>query len=113
MPGRKDIALSKDDMAVVRSLRHLMLTNKYERPFQPYLGAGITKLLFDPIGPATSAALSDEIRTLIKNHEPRVNLISVNVLPLYDQNAYGATLTFYIANKTEPVQISLVLERTR
>ena len=112
-PGKKDIALSVDDMAVVRSIRHLLLTKFFERPFQPTLGSQLESLLFEPLSPLTASSIKSEIESTIKNYEPRVNLISVNVSEMYDNNAYNVTLTFFISNKTQPQQINLVLERTR
>lgn len=112
-PGKNDIALSFDEMSVIRALRYLMLTNNYERPFQPNLGSGIQKMLFEPINPLTAAQLQTEIRTTISNHEPRVNLQSVNVKEMVDNNAYQVSLEFYIGNNSAPTELTLILERTR
>jgi phage baseplate assembly protein W len=56
-PGKNDVALSYDEMAVIRALRYLLLTKHYERPFQPNLGSGIEQLLFEPMNPITSSHL--------------------------------------------------------
>jgi len=112
-PGKNDIALSFDEMAVIRALRYLMLTNNYERPFQPNLGSGIQKMLFEPINPLTATQLQTEIQTTIRNHEPRVDLQSVNVKEMVDNNAYQVSLEFYIGNNSSPTELTLILERTR
>jgi phage baseplate assembly protein W len=112
-PGKNDIALSFDEMAVIRALRYLLLTNNYERPFQPNLGSGIQKMLFEPINPLTATQLQTEIQTTIRNHEPRVELQSVNVKEMIDNNAYQVSLEFYIGNNSSPTELTLILERTR
>jgi phage baseplate assembly protein W len=112
-PGRNDIALSYDDMAVVRAVRYLLLTKHYERPFQPNLGTGIEQLLFEPISPITAATLKTEIESVITNHEPRVNLVQVTIDEDIDRNAYSITIEFYIGNNVQTTSVNLILERTR
>lgn len=112
-PGRNDIALSYDDMAVIRAIKYILLTNKYERPFQSDLGSGLTGLLFEPVNYLTAESISLEIESMIRNHEPRVSLVRVTVDEKPDDNAYNVGLTFFIGNNTQPTTIGLILERTR
>jgi len=112
-PGRNDIALSYDDMAVVRAVRYLLLTKYYERPFQPNLGSRVTQLLFEPISPITTTALKSEIETVIKNHEPRVNIVQILVQENIDNNSYSVSIEFYIGNNVQTTTVNLLLERTR
>lgn len=112
-PGRNDIALSYDEMAVIRSVRYLLQTKKYERPFQSYLGSRIESLLFEPVDALTAQALKSEIENVIENYEPRVSLVQVTIYEKPDDNAYSVTIQFYIGNNVEPTAINLILERTR
>jgi phage baseplate assembly protein W len=112
-PVTNDIALSYDEMAVIRSVRNLLLTNHYERPFNPDLGSNINALLFEPISPVTSSSLESEIQSVIQSYEPRAELKSVVVIANPDQNAYEVTLEFYIQNATLPTVVTLLLERNR
>jgi phage baseplate assembly protein W len=112
-PGRNDIALSYDEMAVVRAVRYLLLTKHYERPFQPNLGSGVEELLFEPISAITAAALKTEIESVIRNHEPRVNLVQVTIDEDIDRNAYSISIEFYIGNNVQTTTVNLILERTR
>ena len=112
-PVTGDVALSYDDQAVIRSVRNLLSTNHFERPFNPDLGSNLNALLFELVSPLTSTALQREITTTIENYEPRANLKEVVVEPLADQNAYNVTLTFYIENATLPTTVTLLLERNR
>jgi len=112
-PVTNDIALSYDEMAVIRSVRNLLLTNHYERPFQPELGSNINSLLFEPISPITSSSLQTEIENMISNYEPRALVKSVTVNARPDQNAYEVSLEFYIQNATLPTTVTILLERNR
>jgi phage baseplate assembly protein W len=112
-PVTNDVALSYDEMAVVRSIRNLLLTNHYERPFQPELGSNINTLLFEPVSPITSSSLQTEIENMINNYEPRALLKSVVVNALPDKNAYEVSLEFYIENATLPTTVTVLLERNR
>jgi phage baseplate assembly protein W len=112
-PGRNDIALSYDEMAVIRSVRYLLLTKNFERPFQSNIGSRIESLLFEPIDALTAQSLKSEIETVIDNFEPRVSLVQVTIYEKPDDNAYSVTVQFYIGNNVEPTAINLILERTR
>jgi len=112
-PGIKDVALSYDNQAVIRSIRNLLLTKHFERPFNPDLGANIDGLLFEPISPITSSLLENEIKTTIQNFEPRARLHQINVTPNDDRNAYNVYLSFFIENATLPTTVTLLLERNR
>ena len=113
IPGRNDVALSYDEMAVIRSVRYLLLTKNYERPFQPNIGSRIYKLLFEPVSPVTAQILKSEIEQVIKNNEPRVKIDSVTVIENVDNNAFNVSLQFFIGNNVEPTAINLILKRTR
>jgi phage baseplate assembly protein W len=113
IPGRNDIALSYDEMAVIRSVRNLLLTRNYERPFQPTIGSRVNQLLFDPVDFLTSQSLRSEIESVITNNEPRVKIDSILVNADPENNSYNVSLQFYIGNNVEPTAINLILERTR
>lgn len=112
-PVTNDVALSYDSQAVVRSVRNLLLTNFYERLFQPDLGSNIQGYMFELSTAMTAGAIETEIRNVINNYEPRVNLISVQVLSLEDQNAFFVELQFFVGNATQPTSVNLLLERSR
>ena len=108
-----DVALSYDDKAVIRSIRNLLSTKRYERLFDPLLGSNIDALLFEDISPMISATLEREILNTIKNHERRANVTDVTVSAMPDENKYQVTITFYIENATLPTVVTLLLERNR
>lgn len=108
-----DIALSFDEMAVVRSVRNLLLTKHYEKPFNPDIGSNIDAILFEPISPVTATTLEKEVESVITNYEKRAKLKEIVVAPYPDRNAYDVTISFYIENATLPTTVTLLLERNR
>jgi phage baseplate assembly protein W len=113
LPVTGDIALSYDDQSVIRSVRNLLLTNFYERPFQPNLGSNVNTILFEMADALTSNILDNEIRTVIKNYEPRVTINQLIVTPSPDENSFTLYLSFFIGNNTKPTTVNLLLQRSR
>lgn len=112
-PGKGDVALSYDNNAVIRSVRNLLLTNFYERPFQPEIGSNINSLLFEPISATTAGAIETEIRNVLENFEPRAQIDDISVDEMPDKNAFYVRVTFFIGNATQPTAVNLLLERNR
>jgi len=112
-PTTNDIVRKKDVEAVKRSVRNLILTNRYDRPFQPEIDGGVTRYLFELATPSTKADIEYAIKNTIANFEPRAEVISVNVGGNIDKNEIHVTLTFRVVNVPEPVTIELFLERLR
>jgi phage baseplate assembly protein W len=108
-----DVALRYDTQAVIASIRNLLNTNKYERPFQPDVESGIPALLFEPANSITASLIENEITRLINNYEPRATINSLVVTSAPDQNSFNVSLTVFIANQTQPTNINLILQRTR
>jgi phage baseplate assembly protein W len=110
----KDINKVTDVQAVKRSIRNLVLTNHYEKPFHPEIGSGVRDMLFEPMTPLTSHVLTRKIEDVIENFEPRARLISVTAFPNLDRNEYECTISFYVVNTpTELVDLTVFLERLR
>lgn len=99
--------------AIKRSVRNLILTNYYDRPFRHYIGSNVNKLLFENNTRLTSTYLKDAIVEVIENFEPRVRLVDVTVLDDSDRNGYNISLSYIILNRELPVVTSLFLERIR
>lgn len=112
-PVRKDVTKHTGELAVINSMKNLVLTNFYERLFQPEVGSNLRKLLFENLDTVTAMAIDREINQTIKNYEPRVNIVSTQVIPDYDNNGFSVTLNFYIVNVDRPLSITFLLERTR
>jgi len=109
----KDIQKITDVEAVKRSVRNLINTNHYEKPFHPEIGSNLRAMLFENSTPQMNHLISKQIEMLIRNYEPRVRLVQVNAQPSYDRNGYLATISFYVLNHPEPVVVENFLERLR
>ena len=109
----KDIQKITDIEAVKRSVRNLINTNHYEKPFHPEIGSNLRAMLFENLTPQMNHLISKQIEMLIRNYEPRVRLVQVNAQPSYDRNGYLATISFYVLNHPEPVVVENFLERLR
>jgi len=113
LPGSGDVALRYDDQAVVSSVRNLLLTNFYERPFQPTVGSNLNALLFEPATQITASIIADEIRNVLTNFEPRVSINTIQVTVTNDGNGFSVFLSVYIGNNTQATNVNLLLQRSR
>jgi len=110
----KDVIIKKDVEAVKQSVRNLIMTNHYERPFHPEIGSGISQLLFEPLDPITSNSLTRVIGEVITNFEPRAQVVAVDSRPDPDSNSYEVTISFRVINVPgELVSLTTMLERSR
>ena len=110
----KDVNIIYDVQAVKRSIRNLVLTNQYEKPFHPEIYSGVRGMLFELMTPTTAVIVARQVEDVIENFEPRARLVGVTAYPDLDRNAYEVTVEFYIVNApTELVELTLALERIR
>ena len=81
---RGDIYKKKDIRAVEQSIHNILLTNHFEKPFNPFFGANLRRLLFELDTTISESEVVDMIARAIKRDEPRVSLSKVI---LYDASA--------------------------
>ena len=113
-PLSNDLIALKNESAIARSVRNLVLTIQGERPFQPVLGTGVSRLLFENMDKLTASAIRSEIRTTIENYEPRVEINEILVEPDFEGNAMHVTLQYFIIGIDVPEQeLTFALEPTR
>ena len=113
-PLTNDLIALKNENAIARSVRNLVLTIQGERPFQPVLGTGVSQLLFENMDRLTAAAIRSEIRTTIENFEPRVEINEILVEPDFEGNAFNVTLQYFIIGIDVPEQeLTFALEPSR
>jgi len=112
-PVTKDIVTKTDVESVKRSIRNLILTNKYERPFQPEIDGGVTGYLFELSSSMTKYDIEETIKNTISNFEPRASVIGINVLLDLDRNGVNVSIFFRVVNTPDPVTIEIFLERLR
>ena len=113
-PLSNDLIALKNESAIARSVRNLVLTIQGERPFQPVLGTGVSRLLFENMDKLTASAIRSELRTTIENYEPRVEINEIIVEPDFEGNAMHVTLQYFIIGMDVPEQeLTFALEPTR
>jgi len=113
-PINADIIGVKNDTAIARSIRNLVLTTPGERFFNEDLGSGVSELLFDTLDDISGAVIRDEIEQTIIRFEPRVKLTDVKVKPDYDNNEFNVTVTYDIVGiDALPQQLNFALQPTR
>ena len=113
-PLSNDLIALKNESAIARSVRNLVLTIQGERPFQPVLGTGVNNLLFDNMDKLTASAIRSELRTTIENYEPRVEINEILVEPDFERNAFDVTLQYFIIGMDVPEQeLTFALAPTR
>jgi phage baseplate assembly protein W len=112
-PVRKDINTYKGEYAIINSVKNLILTNHYERPFQPELGSNIRRLLFENVDSVMAAQIEREIEETINNFEPRAEVSKVTAIAAPDENRYNIILEFFVINNPNPITINFFLERIR
>lgn len=112
-PIRKDVNSFSNEYAIINSVKNLIFTQHYERPFQPSLGSNLRRMLFEQIDAITAAQIEREITEVVRNFEPRADISKVIARPSPDQNRYDVQVEFFLINNPNPVTINFFLERIR
>jgi len=113
-PITDDIIGVKNDTAIARSIRNLVLTSPGERFFNPKLGSEVNEILFDTVDDISAAVIRDEIEQTIIKFEPRVKLEDVKVKGDFENNQFDVTITYdVIGVDALPQQLNFALQPTR
>ncbi|BCU99021.1 MAG: hypothetical protein CM15mV25_0090 [uncultured marine virus] len=91
-----DVNKLTDVEAVKRSVRNLINTSHFERPFHPEIGSDVRRMLFEPMTPLTALNLQRKVNEVLSNFEPRIKLVQVLRRPDIDRNSYHLTIMFYV-----------------
>lgn len=112
-PAKKDLSRKYDDNAIKQSIKNLLLTRNFERPFHSEIGSPIRRLMFEPAGPMTAVVLKRAITDVIRTFEPRVIVRDITVRDNLDNNAINVRIEYQIVNTSDNMTLDLTLERTR
>jgi predicted component of type VI protein secretion system len=112
-PITSDVPVKRDMESVKRSLRNLILYNRYEKPFNPEIFTGLRSLLFENTSPIFLAVMETRIKELIRNYEPRIDQLGVDVSPVEDEYQLNITIRFTTIALPEVEEVSFTLERIR
>ena len=113
-PLTHDVSLKINDFAIKQSLKNLILTRNYERPFHPEIGCQINGLLFEPFNDITANVIRRTVFSVVERFEPRVILTEVDVyMPDDDLNNLHVTIYYTIKNIEVPVTYTIIIKRNR
>jgi phage baseplate assembly protein W len=111
-PLNSDAIAIKNETAIARSIRNLIFTLTGEVPYST-IGSSVNRLLFENMDSFTATALETEIRGVLIN-EPRINVISVDIVPNFENNEFNVTLVYEIIGiDVPPQQLNVALVSTR
>ena len=108
-----DVNKLTDVESVKRSVRNLINTNHFERPFHPEIGGNIRALLFELMTPLTALNLQRKVEEVLKNFEPRANVTQILADPDIEKNGYRLEIKFYVIGIQNPIVVETFLERLR
>ena len=113
-PLSGDLIALKNENAIARAVRNIVLTTPGEKLFNPEFGSSISEILFENVDDITAISIQDEISSSLKNYEPRVELINVDVDPNFDQNQFDVRITYRIVGvDIPPSQLDFALLPSR
>ena len=112
-PGTNDVYKKLDASAVKQSMKTLISTNRFEKPFDPSFGADIRSLLFELADDFTSYSIKQNIRNTVYRYEPRAEIMDITATVRPDYNSVSVSITFRIVNSQETVTLTTVVNRLR
>lgn len=112
-PVTNDLNKKTGINSVVQSVMDLVQTNHFERAFHPEIGGNIRKLLFELVDPITANLISEEIKDVLANYEPRVSNVQVYVTADDEQDGYKVVIVFNIVGIPTSITVSTFLTRLR
>ena len=110
-PISGDVAIKKDSDAIRRSVRNIVLTNHYERPFRPSFGANLRRLLFEGIGIGMTKKAAKEIAKALTILEPRISNVQFDITNR--DNEMNITIYYVIVNTQQQQDLEFTVSRVR
>lgn len=98
--------------AIIRSIKHLVMSSQWDIPFEPEIYGGLDEALFELNTPIFISSLQKQIHETIAEHEPRVNVIDVDIVQTMNQTI-SINITFEIVATEEVLNTSITLKRDR
>ena len=109
-----DLIANRNETAIARSVRNLIMTLPGDKPFEPTIGSNVSNLLFDNMDELTAESIRSEIENTIRNYEPRVDINEVVVKANFDENEFDVKIVYYIVGiDALPQELTFALQPTR
>ena len=113
-PLSGDLITLKNENAIARAVRNIVLTTPGEKFFDPDFGSSVSEILFENVDDITAISIKDEIKNSLQNYEPRVEIIDVKVNPNFDENQFDVIITYRIIGvDIPPSQLEFALLPSR
>ena len=113
-PLSGDLIALKNENAIARAVRNIVLTTPGEKFFDPDFGSSVSEILFENVDDITAVSIEDEIKSCLSNYEPRVEIINVSVEPNFDENQFDVLITYRIIGvDLPPSQLEFALLPSR
>ena len=116
-PVTGDVTMVTDVQDIKRSVRNLVLTNRFDHPFHPEIASNVRDLLFEQFTPITATLVRNRIEEVLENYEPRVSVTAVEVIdPSFqhmDNNSLNVSIHFQLKNDPNIQTVDVILERVR
>jgi len=112
-PVTGQLSVLKNNDAIIRAVKNIVFTNRFEKRYQPFFGGNIRAKLFEPLDELSLFEIKKDIERALQNFEPRVFLEDVRATPDFDGGRVTVTLVFSVINQADPVEATVILERVR
>ena len=112
-PNTNDVGIKKNNAAVIQSCLNILRTNHGERPFDYNFGANLRAYLFENMTNITAANMSTNIHVALRNYEPRIEVLNVNIQATASENDVFITVTGRVISSNEIIDIATTIERLR
>ena len=113
-PLSGDLIALKNENAIARSVRNIVLTTPGEKIHDRDFGSNISDILFENVDEVSAINIKEEIQNSLKNYEPRIELLEVTVNPNYDANSFDCIITYGIVGiDLPPSKLEFALLPTR
>lgn len=110
-PVTGDVSMVSDEKSIAQSMKNIIMTDRYEMPFQPKFGGNIRNLLFELTTPFALDSAKEDIKTAIENYEPRVDIIDLSVLPNFTEDGININIVYRARTSTSNVSVNFFLKR--
>jgi hypothetical protein len=112
-PATADVVQVTNEDAVKSSIRNLISTKNFERPFHPEIGCQLHSLLFENFTPVTIEMAKRMVADVLRAYEPRANILDIRVADSQDNNELVITVIFTLINSDRPVTVTTILDKAR
>tara|TARA_B100000927_G_scaffold219773_1_gene179801 strand:- start:1898 stop:2320 length:423 start_codon:yes stop_codon:yes gene_type:complete len=110
-PVTEDIVTKKDANAIRQSVKNILLTNHYERPFKPNFGSNLRGMLFEANDPLMGHRIKESIVNALSILEPRIGRVAVDIVQR--DNSVDVRVAYVIMGSASHQELEFSVSRVR